>query len=329
MTENKTILGSFFKAIGYLDPSKNIVASISGGSDSDIVLDFIYQCGFLDKVKLIWFDTGLEYTATKDHLDYLENRYNCHIERIKAYQSIPSCVKKHGEPFISKCVSENIEQLQLHNFQWEDEPLDVLFEKYPNCRMALRWWKNDHKMNQFNVSYKKYLKEFLMEHPPTFKISAKCCKYAKKKTAKLYYDQNDTNVVITGMRQAEGGVRAGNFTSCYSTGSPDSYRPIWWYTQQDKIDYNREYGIKNSDCYTKYGLKRTGCVGCPFALDLEDNLVVIERYEPKLYKVVWQVFGQSYEYTRQYYQFRRAKEMEDKRTVRKTPTLDQWTEVTE
>lgn len=332
MTENKTILGSFFKAIGYLDPNKNIVVSVSGGSDSDIILDFVYQCGFLDKVKLVWFDTGMEYDATKRHLDYLEARYNCHIERIKAYKPIPSCVKQYGVPFISKFISEQIERLQRHNFQWEDEPVDVLLERYPGCKCSIQWWCNVHSFNQWNISYKKYLKEFLIENPPTFSISSKCCVYSKKKTAKRYYKENATDVCITGMRMAEGGVRQGAYKSCYesySSNQPDSYRPIWWYTQQDKEEYNRAYAIKNSDCYTKYGFRRTGCVCCPFGLQLEHELKVLERYEPKLYNVAWQVFGQSYEYTRKYYEFRRSKEAEDRRIIRKTASLDRFLEVME
>lgn len=45
------------------------------------------------------------------------------------------------------------------------------------------------------------------------------------------------------------------------------------------------------------------CAGCPFGRDFEQELSVIEHYEPKLYKAVNNIFGDSYEYTRKYKAF--------------------------
>lgn len=59
----------------------------------------------------------------------------------------------------------------------------------------------------------------------------------------------------------------------------------------------------HSDCYTEYGMTRTGCAGCPFGRDFEEELRVIQTYEPKLYTMVNNVFGKSYEYTIKYKDF--------------------------
>lgn len=322
--DNQHIQGAFFKAIGYLDESKNIAVSVSGGSDSDIIVDFVNQCGVKDNIHYIFFDTGLEYEATKDHLDYLEKRYDIHIDRIKAYRSIPYCCKTYGLPFISKFISMYIERLQKHGFKFEDKSLEELRKEYSNCDSALRWWCNRNEGGIWNISYKKFLKEFLIENPPDFKISANCCKYAKKKTAYKYYKAADTDVVILGLRKAEGGVRSVSLKSCYSQGEPDNYRPIWWFTEEDKQEYNRFYQIKNSKCYTQYGFKRTGCACCPFGLDVFDELEVTRRNEPKLYKAIMNTFGKSYEYTAKYYRFRSEREQEIARQVRKTPSLESY-----
>ena len=71
--------------------------------------------------------------------------------------------------------------------------------------------------------------------------------------------------------------------------------------------------MQNSRCYTEYGLKRTGCAGCPFGKDFEFELEVIQKYEPKLYKAVNNIFGDSYEYTRKYREFYKKKETELKK----------------
>ena len=329
--ENPHILGAFAKGIGYLDTDKNIVASISGGSDSDVIMDFIAQFGIKDKVNFVFFDTGLEYQATKEHLDYLEDKYNVQIERIKSYMSIPATCKKYGVPFISKFISEQIERLQKAGFKWEDKPYKELSEEYPHCKSSLKWWTNEHTYNQWCISYKKLLKEFLIENPPDFKISSKCCFYAKKKTAKEYYKKNNTDIIITGLRQAEGGVRSSAYNSCYSAmdKGPDNYRPIWYFTNQDKEDYCKKYCIKHSRAYTQYGFKRTGCSCCPFGLELEHELKQTAKYEPKLYRAVNSVFGRSYEYTRSYYKFRKEQENEIYRTKLKTPSIFSFEEVSQ
>ena len=59
---------------------KKIVCAISGGSDSDVMLDIVWRCDKDNKVDYVWFDTGLEYKATKEHLKYLENKYNIKID---------------------------------------------------------------------------------------------------------------------------------------------------------------------------------------------------------------------------------------------------------
>ena len=67
-------------------------------------------------------------------------------------------------------------------------------------------------------------------------------------------------------------------------------------------------------CPKKACKKQTGCVGCPFNQEIETDLVAIKTFEPKLYKAIMNVFGQSYEYTRKYREF--YKEMKEKENLR-------------
>ena len=54
-----------------IDLYNNITVNISGGSDSYIMLDMFARLDKNKKVKYVWFDTGIEYQATKDHLNDL------------------------------------------------------------------------------------------------------------------------------------------------------------------------------------------------------------------------------------------------------------------
>ena len=282
-----------------------IVCSVSGGADSDIMLDIIWKCDINNKVTYVWFDTGLEYQATKDHLKYLEKKYGIKIESYKAIKPIPLTCKQYGQPFLSKHVSEMIKRLQKKGFKFEDKPFDELQKEYSNCKSALEWWCNKKPSPAHNISRNKWLKEFLVSNPPKFKISNKCCDYAKKDVAHKLLTENQYDLNTVGIRKSEGGVRANAYKTCFdeNVGECDNYRPLFWYKNSDKEKYDEHYHVIHSRCYTEYGLKRTGCAGCPYGRDFEEELEIIERYEPKLYKAVTNIFGDSYAYTRAYRKF--------------------------
>ena len=246
---NFTIYTGLCKAQRILMRSSSAVCSISGGSDSDIVLDIIHNVDEDGKVKYFWIDTGLEYTATKEHLDFLEEKYGITIERIKPEKSIPTCVRQYGVPFLSKYVSEQMMRLQAHHFQWEDEPLEVLLKKYPKCKTALQWWCGERysdaegiqKISRFSIYRNRFLKEFIIANPPDFPISNKCCEYSKKKPAKKFIKDNDADLDITGIRQAEGGIRSATYKTCFSECASkgcNTYRPLFWYDDdEDEIRF--------------------------------------------------------------------------------------------
>ncbi len=275
-----------------------------GGADSDVMLDMILRCGGRDKTDFVFFNTGLEYRATLEHLDDLERKYDIKIIRCKPVKPIPVCVKEYGVPFWSKDISGKIYSLQLNDFKWKDEPYEVLADRYPNCKDAIRWWCNEKPGNRYNISNIQYLKEFMVQNPPQLKVSAKCCPYAKKKPSRKY-EHDGFDLTCIGVRKSEGGARATAYKTCFSESDDiDQFRPVWWFSNSDKNEYCKHYGIVHSRCYTEYGMKRTGCCGCPFAKDFEENLERMKKYEPQLYIAAVNIFGESYEYTRKYIKFR-------------------------
>ena len=316
-TPNEATYLAVKKCERHLGDHSKIFVGISGGSDSDIVIDllervlkentFNYDC----EIHYVFFDTGIEYEATKRHIAYLEKTYGVKIEPIRAKVPVPLGVKKYGVPFLSKYVSEMLERLQNHNFDFANDgnkSFEELTAKYKRCVEALRFWCNANpptkkgKPSRYNIERQYALKEFIIENPPKFKISNKCCKGGKKENGQDYIEKNGCDLQILGLRKAEDGIRSTNIHSCYSESEDgcDSFRLIWWFTDKDKEQYKKFFKIRNSDCYEVYRLCRTGCAGCPFGSRWEEELVVIEAHEPKLYVAVWSIFGESYEYTRKY-----------------------------
>lgn len=307
-TPEETIDNAFQKTAAVLFASKKASVSISGGSDSDIMLDLVVkvanQTELMDKVSFVFFDTGIEYEATKRHLNYLEERYGIKIERVRAKTPVPLGCKKYGLPFIAKHVSDMIGRLQKANFDWKRDgwkSYDELVGIYPRSKTALCWWCDAlgrQGRSFFEISRFPFLKEFLIENPPDFAISDKCCHGAKKVNGVEYAKKIGADVQFLGLRKAEGGLRAASNT-CWDR-TVGKFKPIFWFDDNDKRVYEDEFGIVHSDCYTKYGYKRTGCCGCPFGSRYKEELARIEEAEPNLVKAARNIFGKSYEYTEKY-----------------------------
>ena len=304
----ETIRKAFLEAYWDLRKYSKIMVSVSGGRDSDILIDFILKMGLpLDMFIFVFFNTGMEFEATKKHLDFLEEKYGIKIHREKAVIPVPLGVKKYGSPFISKQVSEFIMRLQKHNFTWVDGTLEELSEEFPDCNSALEWWCNRKgEKSKLNISNWKWLKEFLIENPPDFEISPRCCDGAKKKTAHALSKKFSPDLDIQGVRKFENGARSIAYKTCFDEveSGADRFRPIFWFTDEDKQEYEKAFNVTNSDCYTVYGLPRTGCACCPFGSNFENELIAAEKYEPQLFKAANNVFGKSYEYTRKYREFK-------------------------
>ena len=306
------IVDSFTKADSVINRKgyQRPMCSISGGADSDIMLDLCHKVDEDGKIAYVWFDTGLEYQATKDHLLFLERKYGIDILRQKPVKSIPTCCREYGQPFVSKFVSGQIQRLQRHGFRWEDKPLDVLLREYPDCSVsALKWWCNAYNNpnyatpSRYSIGHNRWLKEFMLAHPPWFLISNKCCYYAKKMTAHRFVKENGVDLSILGVRKAEGGVRSFAYSGCFTQGgtkASDEYRPLFWYMNGTKAIYDQRFEITHSRCYTDYGMARTGCAGCPYNRNILNELSIIEEFEPRLYQAVTFIFRDSYKYTQMY-----------------------------
>ena len=106
--------------------------------------------------------------------------------------------------------------------------------------------------------------------------------------------------IITGMRKEEGGTRQ-LISGCVLTdknGNLIKFHPLlvvddeWenWVIQNEKIEI--------CDLYKPpYNFKRTGCAGCPFSLDLQEQLETMSLYLPnerKKCEIIWEKVYKEY-----------------------------------
>ena len=309
----------------------NAICSYSGGSDSDIMIDVIERTRAifsLPPVKYVFFNTGLEMKAIKDHVKTAAEKYGVEIQECRPKINIVTASRTYGIPFVSKIMSAGLEGWQKKGVplsiaeeyeQAEDKAKkrQELRERYPKCESVINFLcccnsAGEPRPNiQLVINSSKYMRDFIGEYPPDFQISAKCCDYCKKHIA--HDVQKGYDMIITGERRAEGGMRSvprkDNSSLCFGETSTGQFRlrPLYYVTDKDKAWYKDYYGIRYSDAYEVYGLTRTGCCGCPISYKAVDDLEMIRPYEPNVVKAAWNIFGKSYEYRAQYNRYKEAR----------------------
>lgn len=327
-----------------------------GGADSDILIDILERTrkGFgLPPIKYAFFNTGLEMKATKDHVRETAEKYGVDIaeyQAIKGYikvrsdkgtvnipcksaSNIVNATREHGIPFVSKIMSGGLSEWQKKGVplsiadeyeQAEDKHAKrmELKERYPKCESLINFLcccnkDGDPRPNiQLVINSSKYMRDFIAEYPPEFQISAKCCDYCKKHVAHFF--QKDYEMIITGERRDEGGMRSvprkDNTSLCFTETASGQFRlrPLYYVSDKDKAWYKETYGIKYSDAYEVYGLTRTGCCGCPISYKAVDDLELIRPYEPNVVKAAWNIFGDSYRYRQKYNEYKAKRKEAEK-----------------
>lgn len=310
----------------------NAICSYSGGSDSDIMVDLIETARkilpSLPPVKYVFFDTGLEMKAIRNHVKETAEKYGIEIMRARPKVNIVKATRKYGVPFVSKIMSNGLDEWQRKGIplsiadeyeQAEDKHAkrQELRERYPKCESLINFLcccnaNGDPRPNiQLVINSSKYMRDFIAEYPPDFKISARCCDYCKKQLA--HSVQKGYEMIITGERMDEGGMRSvprkDNTALCFTETASGQYRlrPLYYVSDNDKEWYKEEYGIRYSDAYEVYGLTRTGCCGCAISYKAIEDLERIRPYEPNTVKAAWNIFGKSYEYRQKYNAYKRER----------------------
>lgn len=329
----------------HLKQHPKAICSYSGGSDSDILIDLIERTREifdLPPVKYVFFNTGLEMKAIKDHVKVTSEKYGVEIEERRPKVNIVKAARTYGIPFVSKIMSAGLSEWQkkgvpLSIAKEYDKAKDKaakrkeLKDRYPKCESLINFLcccnsSGEPRPNiQLVINSSKYMRDFIGECPPDFQISADCCYHCKKQLA--HSVQKDYDMIITGERRAEGGMRSvprkDNTALCFTETSSGQYRlrPLYYVSDADKAWYKRYYGLRYSDAYEVYGLTRTGCCGCPISYKAVEDLEKIRPYEPNLVKAAWNIFGKSYLYREKYNAYKKKRMAEEKKKKRKEKAL--------
>ncbi len=263
MTDNEFLLfdrKEKIKSIIEKYGEENFYISFSGGKDSCVLSSLVDMAIPDNKIPRVYANTGIEYKMIRDFVYDMAKSDN-RINIIKPNVPIKQMLDKDGYPFKSKEHS-----LYLSEYQRMGEKSGA-YKRYmfpeekrkrygcPNC---LKY--------QFTPEF-------------NLKISKKCCDRLKKEPIKKWMKENNKPITITGMLKEEGGSR--NNLTCFNTRNK-KFHPLSVVSKEWEEWFIKKHNIKICDIYKPpYNFERTGCKGCPYAIEIQKELDTLEKFFPE------------------------------------------------
>lgn len=249
---------------------ENFYISFSGGKDSTIAHHLIDMALPNNKIPRVFINTGIEYLDMVKHVKELAKN-DKRIVICNSGVHITKMLKEYGYPFKSKEHAEKVSIFQSSG--------------YGKTVMIYITGKKQNGEKAFMKCPKKLFYQFTKANK--LKISDKCCDKLKKEVANKYQKQNKKSIAVLGTRIAEGGTRRvhkecvvfdrNNKLKIFKPINPCNDEWCDWFIEKYNIKLCKLY-------YPPFNFKRTGCAGCPFALDLQDQLNIMEKLLPIDYK---------------------------------------------
>ena len=285
MTENEFMLQDRITKIKSVneqhDLEHNAYISFSGGKDSTVLSVLIDEALPGNKIPRVYVDTKLDYKMVRDFaLEKVKN--DDRFVAVTHHKNIKQSLNEDGYPFKSKTHSRNVmyrqngldsDYLRFY-FRKNEKPYTKASRQCPKS-LEYQWDFND------------------------FKISDKCCINMKEEPLKEWQKENKKLLYISGIRSAEGGRRAMNSGCIQMNGDHiSSFNPLFVVSDNFMTWYINERNIKLAELYyPPYNFERTGCKGCPFALNLREDLETMRRLLPneaKQCEYIWKPVYEEY-----------------------------------
>lgn len=275
------------------DLENNAYISFSGGKDSTILHHLIDIALPNNRIPRVFINTGIEYVDVVKFVRELASKDD-RIVIISSSTPIKKVLETYGYPFKSKSHSNHL-------------------EIYRNVGMSktIRKYLGLEKGNSIYTCPKMLEYQFT----PEFKIkcSDQCCYKLKKEPARKWEKENNRHIVLTGMRKEEGGQRK-SLKGCIITdkeGNITKFHPLLVVSEEFENWFIDKHQIKLCKLYyPPFNFDRTGCKGCPFAIKLQEQLDVIEKFLPNEYKQCENIWKPIYEeYRRLNYRLKQRKQL--------------------
>ena len=263
----------------------NFCLSFSGGKDST-VLHYLIDMALPDnKIPRVYANTGIELNMIRDFVIEMQKK-DVRIIIIKPSVPIKQMLERDGYPFKSK----------------EHSKLLAIYQKYKTTegRLGIQHYlhiSNDGKEWANQNSCPAILK---YQFSPDFniKVSDLCCKRMKEEPIDNWRKENNKPYSIIGVMVSEGGRRVKAKCLAFRNDKLKAFQPLTPITKEWEDWFIEKYNIKICDIYKPpYNFRRTGCKGCPFAIELQKELDTLEEFFPaerKQCEYIWKPVYKEY-----------------------------------
>lgn len=251
--------------------------SFSGGKDSTALSALIDMALSGNKIPRVYVNTGISYKLIDEFVKELSEKDE-RIVIINPQVPIKPTLEKYGYPFKSKLHSHFLE-----------------IYKRRGKLYGVKNYIGEGEKKLFRPCPQKLLYQFTPEF--NLKISDFCCLKMKEEPLTNWAKENNKDIAITGITRAEGGRRA-KANCIVKRGKLTFFNPIAKVTGSFINDFIQNEGIEICKLYKEpFNFKRTGCKGCPFNIELEQDLEVLEKYFPnerKQCEIIWKPIYDEY-----------------------------------
>ena len=265
---------------------ENFYLSFSGGKDST-VLSYLLDLALPgNKIPRVYANTGIEYRMILDFVEReREREHPWELVILKPEVPIKPTLEKDGYPFKSKYHAK---MLATYQRSGDTESVNVYLDRKETrsgkkkfsehlCPKVLRYQFSD---------------EFSM------KVSAKCCDRMKKEPLYKWAKENNKQFSIIGIMPSEGGQRISAQCLAFRKNKLKSFQPLVPVTKEWEEWFIQKYDVPICEIYyPPYDFYRTGCKGCPFALDLQKELDTLYKFFPeeaKQCEIIWKPVYEEY-----------------------------------
>lgn len=250
--------------------------AFSGGKDST-VLHYLVDIALPgNKIPRVYSNTGLDFLDIQKYVRQLaENDTRFYIIRPRG--NIKKMLEEKGYPFKSKYHSHLCD---IYSRQGKTGCVKTYAEPEKNTAH----------------SCPKKL-QFMFDAPLPFKISDKCCFEMKKKPFAEYEKDTGRLIGLTGMRRAEGGLRGKLDCLIFQKSGLHRFHPLAPCNNAFIDNFIKRYDIQLSKLYyPPFNFSRTGCVGCPYNIKLQEELDILEEVLPTEFKRAYFLWGKVYNF---------------------------------
>lgn len=263
----------------------NFYLAFSGGKDS-MVLSYLLDMAIPgNRIPRVYANTGIELNMIRDFVTKLQKKDD-RIAIIKPSIPIKQMLDAEGYPFKSKKHSKNVDIFQRLG---KTQSIKTYLGECPTSKKT--------EIEPIAFQCPKSLR-YQFEQGIELKISDKCCYRLKEEPMKKYSKQEKKPFAIIGIMASEGGRRMKANCLAFNGQYFKAFQPLVPITKEWEDWFISTYNINICDIYKPpYSFVRTGCKGCPFALNLQRELDTLEKFFPnerKQCEYIWKPVYEEY-----------------------------------